>query len=315
MSERSIVFAADDVQQTLRGYKQRLFQPTGLPQLSGLPGYPRWRLAEKPASYGLGDFCLLSEADPDGTSPTRITCPLGHSGDRLWVRETWLRRVHQVGAPVEYRADGHPPDGRTWRAATTMPRWACRLLLEIEGVQLRRLHDVTEEEAQGGGLPFHVDDLLLRWMPETKGLQWHGPTRRKRMTLGPRLTLVVGHYNTAREALEDWWDHLHPGDPWARNPWIWDVRFKRLPLPHAPVPPEHRGCFTCRYSPAFPTPGCEQLTGDEDQDAGLVAYCEASGVNDEDSPHRGFPLRMGLTCPCWAPRASPAKGRDRRGSC
>lgn len=65
---------------------------------------------------------------------------------------------------------------------------------------------------------------------------------------------------------------------------------------------QHRGCFTCRHSPRFPEPGCDLLTFDEQQDAPIVDYCEASGVNDEDNPLPGFPLNLAAECPKWEGR-------------
>ena len=80
------------------------------------------------------------------------TSPLAkcQPGDRLWVRETW-----QVPAlcGVQYRATDSAPIGHwrptlgPWRPSIDMPRWASRITLEVTGVKVERLPDISEEEA------------------------------------------------------------------------------------------------------------------------------------------------------------------------
>lgn len=93
---------------------------------------------------------------------------LGVPGNLLWVREAWQvttgREEDDLGACVRYR-DGAiracwmPPEKRLplglgwtkWRPSIHMPRWACRLLLEITDVRVERLHSITEEDAHAEG--------------------------------------------------------------------------------------------------------------------------------------------------------------------
>ena len=48
----------------------------------------------------------------------------------------------------------------------------------------------------------------------------------------------------------------------------------------------------------------EPRAGDEALDGPLLDYCEASGVNDEASPTRGFPTDLSVACPRWRARAT-----------
>lgn len=117
----------------------------------------------------------------------RITCPYGEPGDRLWVRETWhVGKPHDKTAPADilapllaegrgitvlYTAGGWQsvgPAGREepiypddqplpdWagkgRPSIHMPRWACRILLEITAVRVERLQDISEEQALAEGV-------------------------------------------------------------------------------------------------------------------------------------------------------------------
>ena len=90
------------------------------------------------------------------TSDLLAICPWGQVGDRLWVREEWAAmtafngcharlvtpaaNARERGRLVADRVDhpNDPPFGpRTlWRPPRTMPRWAARLVLELEAVAI-----------------------------------------------------------------------------------------------------------------------------------------------------------------------------------
>lgn len=161
-------------------------------------------------------------------------CPYGAPGDRLWVRETWgvgtrpcPRRGWVDG--IEYRADVDyledeydvlplrvvdPPDGVEldsirggWRPSIHMFRWASRIDLEVTGVRIERLQDITEEDAKAEGVtPFPYD-------PE--GDCW-----------------TDGKHRTAFNYL---WGEINGWTwpkGWDANPWVWVVEFRRVEVPH-----------------------------------------------------------------------------------
>lgn len=95
-----------------------------------------------------------------------IDCHLGRPGDRLWVQETWQvvtgRQAGDLGAAIRYKdmelrtcwmpKDKAFPLGLTWdrwRPTTCMPRWAARLVLEIESVRAERLVDKQSGSVYG----------------------------------------------------------------------------------------------------------------------------------------------------------------------
>jgi hypothetical protein len=96
--------------------------------------------------------------------PLTHECPYGYPGDTLWVRETWAIRKLQAGCWIEYKADSSnarvthadaerlalPAD--TWRPSIFMPRWACRLEVQIVGIRVERLQDISEADAQAEGV-------------------------------------------------------------------------------------------------------------------------------------------------------------------
>lgn len=170
----------------------------------------------------------------------RITCPYGEPGDRLWVRETWhVGKPHDKTAPADilapllaegrgitvlYTAGGWQsvgPAGREepiypdyqplpdWagkgRPSIHMPRWACRILLEITAVRVERLQDISEEQALAEGVRGEPCDHARQACAD------------------------IGCWgDTAKGAFGFLWESLNGEGSWAENPWVWVVEFKRV---------------------------------------------------------------------------------------
>ena len=90
-----------------------------------------------------------------------------------------------------------------------MPRWASRLTLEVTGVRVERVQDISEVDAEAEGIEcFDPDrDASICRIP---GGEWE--------------------YDTARNAFRDLWDSINGarGYGWDANPWVWIVEFKRV---------------------------------------------------------------------------------------
>lgn len=157
----------------------------------------------------------------DGESGCK--CPYGKPGDRLWVRETWycdhfevMRGPYlkpddlDVGEAIDdgtlvYAADGLTPyeaDQPIWKPSIHMPRWACRILLEITDVRVERLQDITYEQAAAEGV--HRGPLR-EWCASDEGGACH---------------------KYPVPAFRDLWQSV--GGNWDANPWVWVVEFKRV---------------------------------------------------------------------------------------
>lgn len=90
--------------------------------------------------------------------------PYGRPGDRLWVRETFCyawdneRECWPEPERYLYRADGvevvNVDDGERspWKPGIHMPRRASRITLEVTGVHVERLQDISEEHALAEGI-------------------------------------------------------------------------------------------------------------------------------------------------------------------
>lgn len=123
-----------------------------------------------------------------------IKCPYGQPGDRLWVRETWIDASSDLHSCVIYRADGDEQAcGEPWKPSIFMPRWASRIALEITGVRVERLQNISRGDAMGEGCPF------------------------PNMAQG----------DDPRQWYADLWGQINGPGSWDANPWVWVVEFKR----------------------------------------------------------------------------------------
>ncbi len=91
--------------------------------------------------------------------PAMLARSLENSGDRIWVRETWAEAGASAPDLKLYRANypehvpSHyenvpPADEIRWTPSIHMPRWASRITLEITGVRVERLNDISGMQMQ-----------------------------------------------------------------------------------------------------------------------------------------------------------------------
>ena len=190
MKERPILFSAPMVRALLDGTKtqtRRVVKPT-----------PEW----------IGQSGVLSYRGRVGLP--HALCPYGQLGDRLWVRETWARDDEDGG--LCYRADigkgGDADDWERnrldgvprfrWRPSIHMPRAASRITLEITGVRVERLQNISEADAVAEGV---------------------------------RNSLHMPGGRFANENFAHLWWAINGDGSWEANPWVWAVEFKRLEQP------------------------------------------------------------------------------------
>lgn len=217
--ERPILFSAPMVRAILSGAKT---------QTRRVVKFPAWmqdadggQSPEIPHQFdGYQDMIPVTA----GHVESYCRCPYGKPGQRLWVRETWapvstFDPSPETGAfyRADYLDDPHGPDGekspegryRTWKPSIYMPRWASRIDIEITGVRVERLQEISPEDAiaegccpsQGSG--FDDADTLRR-----------------------AAEIVGGPY--PRGVFADLWQSINGPDSWAANPWVWVIEFRRI---------------------------------------------------------------------------------------
>jgi len=122
-------------------------------------------------------------------------------GDRLWVKETWAVSVGVMGSVV-YKADGSgkPADGYKWRASIHMPKCIARLWLEVTGVRVEQLQEISEEDIRAEGV------VVPRWNPDS-----------------------VKEYPDPWKVYAEFWDSIYAKKhPWESSLWAWVYELRRI---------------------------------------------------------------------------------------
>jgi hypothetical protein len=173
---------------------------------------------------------------PDGKDD-QCFCPYARErGDRLWVRETyfafgrWETRFSakkgrdawhfvdmtlDAGLAHRYATDGDdlwPMPGRRslagatpgwWkRPAIFMPRAASRIDLEITGIRVERLQDISLRDVRAEGC-------------EVREFWLFGAD-------------AAGRKRIAADVYRALWQEINGAESWAANPWVWVVEFRRI---------------------------------------------------------------------------------------
>lgn len=163
-------------------------------------------------------------------------CPYGHPGDKLWVRESWQHSNHPFGPldtdcdiffRADYWDDPHGMDGekspegkyRKWKPSIHLPRWASRINLEITGIRVERLQDISEEDAIAEGAK-RFDNIPVG----TPRPYRNGPDRWS-MENPPDTDHCL---STARWAFANFFEKINGNGEWDKNSWCWVIEFKRV---------------------------------------------------------------------------------------
>jgi len=241
MKERPILFNADMVRAVLDGRKTQTRRIMTVQPESNQFGLLRITDSTKRSDIGKYHWAE-SNATGNHVRSKLFACPFGAVGDRLWVKETWSVVSHAFdddGLMIDYVPDrpattvhekpfgrgyysGHAiyaadggftwgdddgcVDGRScWKPSIHMPRWASRITLEITGVRVERLQDISEEDALAEGVIPEPCDHIRRSCEE---IGCCGDTEK-------------GEFGAL-------WKSIHGDDGWQVNPWVWVVEFKRV---------------------------------------------------------------------------------------
>jgi hypothetical protein len=247
MKERPILFSAPMVNAILEGRKTQTRRAMKIQ-----PPSPAYQLGTcvsttgKKKDVGRHHWIHLAENGYqiiDGKQPY-FSRPYGNAGDRLWVRETWALTGRMANAKLSdfldsefvlkqhliHRADadGYDETVQGWRPSIFMPRWASRILLEITGVRVERLQDISEQDAisEGGqwtdngprgwlkpGTAFDDGDKINGWKEGWSHIGETDPDK------------CMG---SARMSYANLWESINGAGSWDANPWVWVLEFKRV---------------------------------------------------------------------------------------
>lgn len=199
--ERPILFSAPMVRAILAGTKTQT------------------RRVAKIDSVAYGKPVQWVSVAPCTTGIMEVRCPYGEPGDRLWVRESFsgARAYETRGYPLRewgnkifYWADGQPRSG-DWtrpRPSIHMPRSLSRITLEITGVRVEKLQEISEADAVAEGTPCYVCGRVMDGLGEDDCHCFHTKAR-------------PSDYRAL-------WEQINGRGSWDANPWVWVLEFRKL---------------------------------------------------------------------------------------
>lgn len=167
------------------------------PDLTGPEYHPGWEYCATPAC----------EAPP---KPEREQTVAPHEGPPV-PGEWWL------APPDDWNGEDDDRERRgTWvflpwqlytkHPSIFMPRRASRLTLEVTGVRVERVQDISEKDILAEGVTVPIVSKMT-------GIEW---------------AEIPDLYTAWRLG----WTHIYGAESWGANPWIWVVEFRRVENAH-----------------------------------------------------------------------------------
>ena len=202
MTSRPILFSAPMVRALLDGSKtqtRRVCKPAELLSCVIQVSDPKATEQRPP--------CMTPGWFGDEEGEVAFKSSYGVPGDQLWVRETFLIADQRAAGwtPWVYAAD-YPDQDRPktrWKPSIFMPRAASRITLEITGVRVELLQNITAADALAEGVIQLPDG-------------------------GYSLSDTRHYSDSPDESYASLWEHLNGEGSWNSNPWVWVIEFKKV---------------------------------------------------------------------------------------
>ena len=213
MKERPILFNGPMIQAILEGRKTQTRRIVKWPKWIDTD-YDKKRCSE---IINSNDYrSVVRRGCCDGVIG-KFGSPYGIPGDRLWVRETCWYAGYAGGIALTNGTDTWRPNNflpaEIWGSfrdkystkkcpSIFMPRWASRITLEITGVSIERLKDISAMDALSEGVG----------LDEEYDFDGYG--------------IVSGIHS--RLLFAELWNSINEkrGYSWCTNPWVWVVEFR-----------------------------------------------------------------------------------------
>ncbi|MDV2903126.1 hypothetical protein R0H17_15915 [Phytobacter diazotrophicus] len=227
MKERGMIFNAEMVRAILDGRKT---QTRRIMKVQPSEGFAPMNMALEtdyeahwytPGVVDKDGYLQPAKHDVFGVASDEegYTCPFGAVGDRIWVRETWAEAGASAPELKLYRANypehvpSHyenvpPVDEIRWTPSIHMPRWASRITLEITGVRVERLQNISDTDVDAEGFAGDFPTSLFPALFPGEPSDWS--------------------HLSMRECYGVLWKSIYGEESWQANPWVWVIEFKRV---------------------------------------------------------------------------------------
>lgn len=166
---------------------------------------------------------LRSNFSPQFVAENTNLCKYGKVGDLLWVRETWQHTSNFGINPLDettgyiFKASENGKDwqekteGWKWKSSLFMPKDAARIWLEITGIRVERLKDITEKDAIAEG----IEKLSMQVLNKPLYMDYMGDEPK---------------YNPI-DSFKSLWQSINSYESWEENPFVWVIEFKHIKKP------------------------------------------------------------------------------------
>lgn len=154
-------------------------------------------------------FAIEHSVEPDQPLPHSDGRPIKRrpDDDHEGAHPLWMQAHYRATDPApELVYEDGPAGGREdeigvrWTPSIHMPRWASRITLEITGVRVERLQDISADDAKAEGCALEC----ISPTGDDSGSAIHGP----------------GGFRAL-------WSSINGAESWGQNPWVWVIQFQR----------------------------------------------------------------------------------------
>jgi hypothetical protein len=189
------------------------------------------RIVKHPAIFRNGAFEFICNGQPLALLPEDFVLHAsrhGHPGDRLWVKETFAKTeegyLYREWSMYDSMILSGEQFGWDWTPSIFMPRTASRITLEITGVRVERLNDISEDNAAAEGVESEIWDQSVsvrNYMVKDGWFNDWGIEDTEHV-------IYVESEKIMRRSFSSLWESINGPDSWKANPWVWVIEFKRL---------------------------------------------------------------------------------------
>jgi len=231
VKERGMIFNAEMVRAILDGRKTQTRRIMKVQPENSELGLSRIIDSSVAKEVGMYFWC---QADACGVKRRSkpFPCPFGAVGERIWVRETWAEagasapdlKLYRANYPehVPSHYENVPPvDEIRWTPSIHMPRWASRITLEITGVRVERLDEISEEDAIAEGMQGVI-------CPCCKDDPDYSTTQYDPQTLAAVDEIPCRACDSNKSKFFTLWDSIYGESEHCMGNWVWVISFKRV---------------------------------------------------------------------------------------